>query len=174
MNHKDVMTYHPLTKVLHWLVAILVVTLLIVGFLLEDLPSVAYTLHKSFGLIVLVLMLTRLFWIHHVGRPALPESTPVWEWFFARAVQYSFYLVLIAMPMVGWIMATASGHAPQFLGLFPLPFPGISEDKVLADWMKEAHELLAWVIIGLLFFHIAGALKHHFWNKDDVLRKMWF
>ncbi len=174
MSHKDVARYHVVTKILHWVIGLLVATLLIVGFLLEDLSPIAYTLHKSFGLVVLALMLLRLWWIHHSGRPDLPAQMPMWEKAFSRLVQYLLYLSLMIMPMAGWIMSTASGHVPQFFGLFPLPFPGITENKMLADLMKEVHETFAWVIIGLLCFHVAGALKHHFWNKDDVLKKMWF
>lgn len=173
-NHTDVNVYHPFSKVLHWLVALLVVTLLIVGFMLEDLSSIAYTLHKSFGLIVLALMICRVLWIRHVGSPALPEAMPAWEKFFARAVQHCLYLFLIMMPIAGWIMSTASGHTPQFFGLFPLPCPGITEDKALAELMEEVHNTTAWIILCLLFFHVAGALKHHFLDKDNVLKKMWF
>ena len=173
-DHMDVKVYHPLSKFLHWLIALLVVTLLVVGFLLEDLPPIAYTLHKSFGILVLALMIGRVLWIRHIGRPSLPEAMPQWEKFFARAVQHCLYLFLIMMPIAGWIMSTASGHVPEFFGLFLFPCPGISEDKALAEFMKEVHETTAWIIIGLLFFHVAGALKHHFGDKDNVLKRMWF
>jgi cytochrome b561 len=173
-SHKDVSEYHLFSKILHWLIALLVLTLLIVGFNLENLPSTAYTLHKSFGLIVLALMISRVLWMRHVGRPTLPETMPIWERLFARGVQHCLYLFLIMMPIAGWIMSTASGHIPEFLGLFPLPCPGISPDKELAELMELVHGTLAWVIIGLLFFHVAGALKHHFWDKDNILKRMWF
>ncbi len=173
-NHTDVIAYNPLTKIFHWLIALLVLTLLCVGFLLEKLPDIAYTMHKSFGLVVLALMICRILWIRHVGRPVLPASMPQWEKFFAHLVQYSLYFFLVMMPIAGWMMSTASGHTPQFFGLFPLPCPGIVADKDLAAFMKEVHNTTAWIIIVLLFFHIFGALKHHFWDKDNVLKRMWF
>lgn len=162
-------------KVVHWLVAIIVLMLL-TGFFLQDWPKAyqptVYTLHKSFGLTVLALMLCRIFFILRSNRPPLPAVTPKWERIFSRAVQHSFYLFLILMPLSGWLMSTASNKAPVYFGLIKVPFPGIPLNEALATWMNQTHKTLAWVILILVFLHISGALKHHFINKDDVLRKM--
>lgn len=168
--------YHPLTKFLHWVIAFFIIAMLIVGFLLEDVPqawqNIAYNGHKSIGITLLFFMLFRFVWVLKTGKPKLPENTPLWENGLARGVQYALYLDVIAMILIGWIMSTASGYLPDYFGIFPWAFPGIGLDKVLAKKLVIAHEYGAWVLIGLLLLHTAGALKHHFINKDSVLRSM--
>ena len=168
--------YTKTSKTIHWLTAIIVLSMLTFSFFLSDLPSSikpnAYMLHKSFGLTVLGLMLLRIIWIISAGRPSLPSNMPNWERIFARAVQHSFYLFLILMPLSGWIMATASKRSPVFFGLITIPCPGISPNQDLAKLMNSSHKIIAWILITLAFFHICGALKHHFLDKDEVLKKM--
>jgi cytochrome b561 len=176
-TNKDVIRYSSVSKCFHWAIALIVVVLLIVGFLMgelkESIQPTVYTIHKSFGLTVLALMILRLLWITHAGRPPLPVSVPRWEVILSRVVQYSLYFVLIIMPLSGWIMSTAAKHIPVYFGLIEIPFPGIQPNKPLAEFFNQIHITLAWVIIGLVLLHIAGALKHHFIDKDDVLKSMW-
>ena len=175
-GNKDVSVYSQGFKYLHWLVAILVLCMLGFGFYLGDLPGsmkpTAYMLHKSIGLTLLALMLMRFVWLISSGRPALPESVPRWERFCAYAVQCSLYLFLLAMPLCGWLMATASNKIPVYFTWFRVPFPGILPDKTLAHWMSEAHYTIAFILLGLIVLHTAGALKHRFIDKDDVLNRM--
>jgi cytochrome b561 len=176
VGNKDVQQYSQGFKYLHWLVALLVFGMLGFGFLLSYLPGsmkpTAYMLHKSTGLTLLALMFLRLMWIVCLKKPALPEAMPRWEVFFARFVQYSLYLFLFAMPLSGWLMATASNKIPVYFGWFSVPFPGILPDKALAHWMSEAHYFIAFILLGLIALHTAGALKHRFIDKDDVLNSM--
>lgn len=175
MHHKDVQEYSTGSKWLHWLIASIVILMLSFSFFLGDLPKenqpIAYMLHKSFGLTVLFLMLFRIFFIHLKGRPSLPTSTPTWERWFSRCVQYSFYVLLICMPLCGWIMSVADGRIPTYFGLFKMPLP-IQPNETLGRWMQQAHVTIAWLLIGLLFLHVVGGLKHHFLNKDKVLIRM--
>ena len=76
------------------------------------------------------------------------------------------------MPLSGWIMSVAADKIPRYFGLFSVPFPGIAPNKSLADTMSESHEIIAWIIIGFIVLHVAGALKHHFIDKDHVLKSM--
>lgn len=176
MKNRDVKTYSPMLKTLHWLVAIIVIVMLSATFFFDDLPKalrpMAFMFHKSFGLTVLALMLWRIILIHVKGRPGLPSHMKPWEKFLAHFVQYSLYLLLIIMPLTGWIMSVAADRVPVYFGLFEVPFPGIGPDKPLAKFMNETHEILAWVIIALLVLHIVGALKHHYFDKDDVMKRM--
>ena len=178
LRHKDVLVYARASKVLHWLIALIVILMLSLSFFLGSLPEVdqprGYMIHKSFGLTVLGLMFLRVVWIYYRGRPCLPVTVPRWEVMCARAVQYSFYGLLIAMPVCGWILSVASNHIPQYFALFPLPIPGIAPNETLAHVMDLAHKTMAWLLIALIVLHVAGALKHHFVDKDNVLRRMWF
>ncbi|MDP1604659.1 MAG: cytochrome b [Legionella sp.] len=172
----EVVTYSKPSKFFHWLIAILVLSMLSVSFFLEDVPkpyaSTVWMLHKSFGLSILTLMILRIVWIIQRPGPDLPVSVPVWQKFMARFVQYNLYLFVILMPLSGWIMSVAAGKTPIFFGLFPVTLPGIAHDKNLAKLMNQSHKTIAWIIICLLVLHIAGALKHHFFDKDNVLLRM--
>jgi len=116
MSHRDVDNYSSGSKFFHWLIASIVILMLFFSFFLEDLPKAtqpfAYMLHKSLGLSVLLLMIFRMVWIHLKGRPTLPSSTPTWEKWLSGTVQYSFYVLLICMPLCGWIMSVADGRIP--------------------------------------------------------------
>ena len=177
-RHKDVLVYATASKGLHWLIALIVILMLSLSFFLNDLPELdqpmGYMIHQSCGLTVLGLMLLRVFWIHYRGRPCLPAAVPRWDVILSRAIQYSFYGVLIGMPICGWILSLASNHIPQYFGLFPVSIPGVAPNKTLAHVMVLAHKTMAWLLIALIVLHVAGALKHHFVDKDNVLRRMWF
>lgn len=167
--------YSKATKILHWFIAVVVLLMLtsfFLGQVQEKYQSTAYLIHKSMGLTVLFLMLVRIAWIFYTGRPDLPRQTPRWERYLSRGVQYSFYVLLILMPLSGWIMSTASQHSPNYFGLIQLPFPGVPINKALAKWMAHWHERFAWTLLVLAILHIAGAIKHAICDKDDVLQKM--
>ncbi len=177
MRSRALKQYSTVSKILHWLIAFAVLGMLCVGFFLDDIPeqyqATAYMLHKSTGLTILMLMIIRFIWIHASGKPPLPATTKLWERVLTRIVQYSFYVLLIMMPLSGWIMSVAAGRIPVYFGLFKVPFPGIEENKSLAEFMVSSHVTIAWIIIAFIVLHVAGALKHHFINRDDVLRSMW-
>lgn len=173
---KAVSEYSKGSKFFHWLIALILIGMLAGGFFLEDLPesyiSTAFMFHKSIGITILCLMLIRLFWIMYSGKPQLPPSTPLWEIFLSRFVQYSLYVFVIIQPLIGWIMSVAANRIPTFFGLIALPLPGIYPNKDLAKVLAITHTRVAWIIICLVVLHIAGALKHHYINKDAVLRRM--
>lgn len=172
----NVTSYSTGFKWLHWVVACLVLGMLGFGFFLSDLPGsfkpTAYMLHKSTGLTILALMLIRLVWVIILGKPKLPSDIPKWECFLASSVQYALYVFLICMALSGWLMATASNKIPVYFGWFRVPFPALSPNERLADWMYSTHGVIAWILLGLVGLHIAGALKHWLIQKDDVLDRM--
>ncbi len=173
---KKALAYSKGSKFFHWLVAILVIGMLGFSFFIKDLPKIyqpsVVMIHKSIGLTVLFLMIVRFVWIHYVGRPPLPQTVPIWEKFIARTVQYMLYLFVIAMPICGWIMSMAAGHVPSYFGLFNLPLLGIKPNEALGNLMYVSHQTIAWILIVLVTLHVLGALKHHFMDKDDVLKSM--
>lgn len=169
--------YSLRSKLMHALIGLLVIGLLIVGILFDIIPqayqSNAYMLHKSFGILVLFLMFIRIAFIIIDGRPSLPKSVSNWEKYLSRTVQYLLYIVLIMMPLSGWIMSVAADHIPSFFNWFDANLPFIPHDKQFAKFFKSAHFYLAWAIGGLLTFHILGGLKHYFVDKDGVFQSMW-
>jgi cytochrome b561 len=168
--------YSTISILLHWLIALLVLLMLSVGFFMADLPDtqkpMVYMVHKSLGISLIFLMLLRIGWILYAGKPALPESTPLWELALARLVQYGFYLLLIVMPVVGWIMSTAAGKPPVFWGLMEMPFPGVTKNPHLAEYMWGWHATIAWILIGMIALHVLGAMKHLIIDKNGVFSSM--
>ena len=175
---EKIKVYSPASKLFHWLVALIVLTMLSVSFFLDVLPGTikptAILIHKSFGLTVLLLMVLRTLWILHSGKPALPATVAPWERALSHVVQYSLYLFLFLMPICGWVMSVAANKTPVYFGLFQVPLPFIAPSKPLAQWMFSAHRTIAFIIIALLCLHVAGALKHYFIDRDKVLQRMLF
>ncbi len=176
MSRPRVVSYSSGFRWLHWGIAAVVILLLSLSFFLDALqdsikPS-AVLIHKSLGLTILGLMVVRLFWVFRTGRLPLPTTMPQWEVVLARVVQAMMYVVLFAMPLVGWVMSLLSNHVPSFFGLFYLPIPGIAPNPALAKIFFQAHQSLAWVLIILITLHVAGALKHAIIDKDNVMERM--
>lgn len=177
MSLKNTLTsYGSVAKFLHWLIFLLVLGMLIIGFLFDDiqdkaLKSQLINYHKLTGITILALMIFRLFWAFLNPKPLLPPGTPRWHYFLERTMHGLLYLVLIAMPLSGWIMSVAGGHFPHFLN-YQLTLPFVPESKALGNTMFETHETLAIVIIVLVSLHVLAALYHHFVKKDDILKRM--
>ncbi len=169
-------SYGQITKSFHWLIALLVVLMLILGASLDDFSEPAkiilINVHKSIGLTILLLMILRFFWRLSNPIPALPATTATWEKIVVRASHLLWYVCLIAMPLTGWMMSTAAGKLPNFWWIAKIGVPGIPQSKPLAETISNIHTILAWVITALLVFHILGALKHQFIDKDFVLKRM--
>lgn len=172
---------------LHWLMALMIVGQIAAGVWMNEaihepdtkaLAFKVYQLHKSIGLTVLLLTLLRLLWRFTHRPPALPAHMKNWERMLARFSHVGFYLLMLAVPLSGWAMVSASpfGLPTIYFGLFEWPHIGplaALADKPAAEHLfKEMHEVLAFGTVALLVLHIGGALKHHFIDKDDVLARM--
>ena len=159
---------------LHWTIAILIVTNLTIGLLHESLPRGALPLHKSIGMLVLLLGLVRLGWRIGHRPPPLPASVRRWERWFSATVHWLFYALMILIPLSGWIFTSANlkRHPLSFFGLFPLPMFPVPQDKAIASTWADRHELMAYLMIALLLLHITGALKHRFVQRDRTLDRM--
>jgi len=164
--------YGVLAKFFHWTLFILIVIMLIVGFVMSDITNkfLKYeivNLHKLLGLIILVLMTLRLAWAMSNPKPLL---TTFWEKTVAKIVHQSLYILLILMPLTGWIMSTAHGKPPTWLG-WKIKLP-LQTNQNVAQLFATYHNKLAIMIILLLSLHILAALYHHIIKKDHILRRM--
>lgn len=176
--------YTHVAIALHWIIAALIICMLGLGFLMEDFPQemkgAAYGLHKSTGLLILVLTLFRIVWRLMHKAPPLPADTKPAEALVAHGIVFGFYALMLALPMSGWALSSANpkGFPISFYGLFEWPFLpvlstlDIEAKKEIAHSIGEAHEVMAIIMIGLLVLHVAAALKHHFVLKDGVLTRM--
>jgi cytochrome b561 len=166
-------------KLLHWLMALVVLAMLALGFamvwLTADLGTQLrlYQLHKSLGLLALALVLVRLAWRSLNQAPELPAGMPAWERAAARLTHAALYALLLLLPLTGWFMAAASplGVPTVVFGLFTLPHP-IGPSEAVEDVLQVVHAVLAALLALLLILHVGGALKHHLVQHDDVLVRM--
>jgi cytochrome b561 len=168
--------YGIIARLFHWVVALLVFSLLPLGWYMHDLPlgleRYRYVeLHKSLGLLVLLAMIGRSLWRIFNPPPALPDELPGWEILAAKLTHWALYGALFAQVFIGMILVWAANSPLLFFGWFALPSP-IEADKPLRHLMEEMHELLALAIVALLAAHIGAALRHHFILKNDILRRM--
>lgn len=171
--------YTKVAIVLHWTIALMIIGLVLFGLLMtrEWVPNrfAMYQWHKSIGITVLVLSVLRLIWRLTHRPPALPPSLPRWQRTASHATHGLFYALMIAMPLLGWAMVSASElPIPTVLyGLIGLPdMPGITESDAVAGRFQLLHEIGAKLFIALIVLHIAAALKHHFKDRDDILSRM--
>jgi cytochrome b561 len=166
-----------LSKALHWLMALMIIGLCIVGWQMQGLPNgpeklKVYALHKSMGITVLVLALLRLLWRLADGRPKYPPSMPRWQRLASSAAHGSLYLFMIAMPISGWLFNSASNFPLRWFNLFSVPALS-GPDAALKANAGAAHLALFWVFFVLFILHVGAALKHHWFDRDDTLRRMW-
>jgi len=161
--------YGAVARALHWLMA----ALLILQWLVGEKPKLlgGISLHFSLGLSLLLLVMIRLAW--RITHPAPPPaaSAPRWERLVARAMHYAWYLLMIALPISGILNRQLRGKTTSWFGLIDFP-AWLSPDKYWAHQLEELHETLATVFLVLLAVHVAAALKHHFMDRDGVLRGM--
>lgn len=160
---------------LHWIMAILLIGLLILGLYMTSLPIgklkiKLYGWHKEFGMLVLMLVMLRFGWRITNINPSL-ANLPWWERMGAKSVHWAFYVLMFAMPISGWLVTSAAGFPVSFFGWFVIPnLIGPSEE--MRSFFSEIHEWLAYGLIAIIFLHTGAALKHHFIDKDDILRRM--
>lgn len=170
-------SYSLRTQIMHAIIAVMVLSLITVGILLNKIPSdfqdSAYMLHKSFGITVLFLMIFRLYFILKDGRPSYPPQVSKLEARLARTVQYSMYFLLIAMPATGWLMSVSSNHIPLYFGWIELNIPGVPHTKEFTEWMVNSHYWFAWGIGGMVVLHLLGNVKCFFIDKNKVVQSMW-
>jgi cytochrome b561 len=160
---------------LHWIIAGLVVVQVVLGKIADELPLGLDKLallarHKSVGITILALAAIRLGW-RLIDRPPPPPPMPRWQLVAARLNHAAFYLLLLAMPLSGWLMSSASNYPVSWFGLVQLP-DFVAADPELKDLLEDLHETLAKALVALALLHVAAALKHQFIDRDGLLLRM--
>lgn len=168
--------YPSTSKWLHWLVAACVLTMIPIGIVMGRVgqgptQDTLYLLHKSFGILILALMLLRLINRIVVGAPAPEPSLARWQRAVSSATHGLLYVLLLLMPIVGWLANSAYGAATPFFGLFELPNL-LPKDRALADKLFAVHRITGFVVAGLVLMHIGAALQHFLFYRDRVLQRM--
>ncbi|KQO02168.1 MULTISPECIES: cytochrome b [Stenotrophomonas] len=165
------------SKSLHWLIAVLILALGIVGLLMGELPKTpkyfwVYTAHKSIGITVLVLVALRLAWRLYAGAPRPVPGTPTWQERIAEATHWLLYALMFAIPLSGWLYDSASGLRPfKLFGLFEMP-KLVAPSEASAQVSHAIHEWGFWLLILVVLAHAGAALYHHLHQRDATLARM--
>jgi len=186
MWRNNALRYGRVAIAFHWAIAAAILFMFWLGPYMVSLPETdpwqfpLFQLHKSIGLTILALSLARLVWRLINPLPALPSRMAHWERIAARAVHRLFYLLTIAVPLFGWATVSAAplGVPSMWFGLFEWPHIWFLADlpraqkRVVEGPLEGAHGLLAFAMMALVALHVAAALKHHFKDRDNVLKHM--
>ena len=165
--------YPGAMRILHWLVAVLVLATwplgMVIKFVRDDVKLDFYLLHESIGFIVLWVMLVRIGTrlTSHIPKSTVADPmAPV-----AHAVHGSLYLMLIVMPVSGFLATNAHGFPLIWFGLVPVWSP-IGKAPDIAPILSTLHQWSAWILFGLFALHLGGVLYHHVWRRDDTLSRI--
>ncbi|MEQ8815113.1 MAG: cytochrome b [Thalassobaculum sp.] len=176
MNSDGSTGYAGVQKLLHWLMAALVIVMIVVGLSLPrmgpgPLTNTLYEVHKSTGMLVLALALVRLALRWRLGAPPLDPGLPAWQRRAAAASHGLLYVLLILVPIAGWAATSACCRPVNFLWTVPATLP-VPADNALAKQIFLLHFGMAFALAGLVAVHVAAALHHHLVRRDDTLRRM--
>jgi cytochrome b561 len=163
---------------LHWIVAVAVVALIAWGWWMQTIPKDpvgprvdAFNLHKSFGLLVLGLMVLRLAWRAAHAPPRLIDQ-PLWQVRVSKIVHWLLYLSLFVQPVSGYLGSAFSGYPVKWFGVV---LPAWAPKSIAAkDAMSAIHAVNGWVLTILIAIHVAAAARHLFIERDSVVSRMWF
>lgn len=161
---------------LHWAVALLIFAAFPLGLYMHDLPLTPdklrlYSYHKWIGVTVLLLTVLRLGWRLGHRPPALPASMAPWQLRAASAMHGVLYLLVLIVPVTGWLMSSAEGFQTVWFGVLPLP-DLLGRSKETAALLKEVHKDLNFLLMALVAGHAVIALMHRFVQRDGVLERM--
>lgn len=173
--HNNEHSYGWLAKSLHWIIAFLIITVWVVGYYAIDMPNTEtkhklFDLHKSFGMLILMLVAIRLSWRLYDCSPGFTNMNPIIAT-AAKTVHILLYAFMFIQPLSGWAMSSAAGYNPTFFGLFK--FPGlVAKNSADVGAYVAMHNGAAMIMLTLFILHVSGALFHHFVLKDNTLRRM--
>jgi len=170
------MRYSTTAIVLHWLMAMLIFAAFPLGLYMVDLPLSPdklklYSYHKWIGVSVFLLVAIRLGWRLTHTPPALPDGIAAWQRRASAVVHGLLYLLMIAIPLSGWLMSSAKGFQTVWFGVLPLP-DLIGKNRELGELLAEVHEALNFTLLALVILHVGAALKHHFVERQPFLQRM--
>jgi cytochrome b561 len=161
---------------LHWLLALLIFVAFPLGVYMADLPLSPdklklYSYHKWIGITILLLASLRAAWRLTHTPPPLPDSVAGWQRRASQVVHGLLYLLILAIPLSGWLMSSAKGFQTVWFGVLPLP-DLIGKDKGLGEVLAEVHETLNFTMLALVVLHVGAALQHHFIERQPFLQRM--
>lgn len=163
------------SRILHWMMAILILAMLFIGIGMVSTTSPRYytllSVHRTIGIIILVLVAIRLINRLINPPPPLPTDLPVWQQWMARASHILLYALMIALPLIGWSMLSAGGYPIAIFGTIDLP-PIAPHDAGLFAILRSTHTILALILFATFLAHLGAALFHGLIRRDGVLKSI--
>ena len=169
--------YSKVAIALHWVLAALIISNFVLASMAQDvareLRGAYMNPHKAIGISILLFSVFRLYWRMGHKPPALPDAISGWQAKAGKFVHALFYFLIIAVPLSGWIMASAHPQAPpvSYFGLFDFSLP-IGKNEGLAGFGHKAHEILTKPLAILIILHVLAALKHQFADRLPFIQRM--
>jgi cytochrome b561 len=166
--------YATTAKVFHWLIVALLMVQFPLGWFMPHVhrgmqPGDAMTLHISFGITILALIVLRFFW--RITHPVAPASSlPVWQQLVSEAVHRLLYALVLATTMTGWIFASERGWSIRLF--FTIPLPTLPTEGPLANLSGEWHGTVEWMLLVVIGAHVAAAMAHTLVFRDRIMQRM--
>lgn len=186
--HSTDTSWGLIARLFHWIMAIMILLMLAGGLRMANTTDLIAQFemvqqHKSIGFTVFVLAVLRLIWRwRSPATPRLPGDMPRWQVAASHISHVMLYILIVAIPISGWLMVTSSplndpGAYPtqirnMVFGLFEMPDPFATGNAALSKTLRDIHEILGKLLMLTLLAHIGASLKHHFIDKDTILRRM--
>ena len=176
-GHGNTGRYSGVAISLHWMIAMMVLLLVILGLTMTDIPrgtperSMYYNFHKSVGLTVGILMLVRLWWRWRCPPPPLPTDMPRWQVVSSKISHGLLYACLFIMPLSGFAATQFTKWGLKYFGLFKIP-PMAFVDKSIYKILQEIHQILGWLLMFLITIHILAAIKHSIFDENKIMQRI--
>lgn len=168
--------YSTVAMILHWTLAVLILVnwqLAEMSHGLEGAAEAAYmNPHKAIGITVIFLTIVRIIWRLMNPPPPMDPAYAPWERMLAKTVHALFYIILISMPLLGWLAVSSFGRGVDMFGIFTMPALPVANDPDAGKWVIELHEAIWTPFVILIALHVLGALKHQFIDKNGELGRM--
>jgi cytochrome b561 len=169
--------YTGTAMLLHWLIAALIVWGFTLGWVMTDIPGITPTKlryvawHKWIGVTVLALVLVRIVWRATHAAPPLPASMRNWERLAAHVGHAALYVLMVAVPVSGYLFSSAAGVQVVYLGVLPLPVL-IDPNPTLKPVLETVHVTLDYVLLAVVIVHLAAVIKHQWFDRQRILARM--
>ncbi len=168
--------YTGLAIGLHWWIALLIFIAFPLGIYMHDLPFSPtklklFSWHKWIGVTAFLFIIIRIVWRMRHTPPYLPESVASWQKLVTHIAHNLLYILMVAIPLSGWLMSSAKGFPTVWFGVLSLP-DLVEKNKELGALLTNIHRILNFTLFALVTLHILAALKHHFIDKDMILSRM--
>ncbi|OIZ94967.1 hypothetical protein A1D18_02360 [Candidatus Rickettsiella isopodorum] len=170
MLKNTVAVYGVIAKFFHWFMAALIIGMFMLAYTMINIPAShfsdrLYSLHKATGLFLFGLVILRLLWRFINIEPKLPRSVPLWQRQLAKLNIIALYLLMLAMPLTGFLMSTFGNHIISFYGIFTVS--PLADNPLVSNFFAKAHQILSYLLIAAFTLHVIGAFYH------PVLQRMW-